>query len=176
MGTSDTETRAPVRPAGPTGRIPWSSRLIQEWAGIKYSHATVLYELRLGPTEKHLVNVQVTPALEAMLRLSNWYADGVILAPEENLIIEAKMDPNPSAVGQVLFYQRLVYATPALGAYNSRPYYPVVLFAEDDSEITPWARGLGVRVEVYTPSWIGQYLQAVQFRNRTTVPKIPGEG
>ena len=163
-------TRSPVSIPGPSGRVPWSARLLREWVELKYPKAQVLYELRLGPTQKHLVNVAVTPALEAMLRLSNWYADAVVLSPSEALVVECKMDPNPSAVGQVLFYLRLLGSTPALVSYQNLSVVPVVLFAEDDNEVTNWARGLGCRVEIYTPSWIADYLTQVQFRNRSTSP------
>jgi hypothetical protein len=146
--------------------------LLQEWVSAKYAGAQVFYELRLGPTSKSLVGVQVSPALEAMLRVANWYADAVVVTPAEVLVIEAKVDPNPGAVGQVLFYRTLIYSTPALQAFTTMPVTPVVLFAEDDSGVTPFARGLGVRVEIYTPAWIAQYLDTRQFRNRST--PIPG--
>lgn len=135
---------------------------------LKYPGAQVLYECRLGPTQKHLVGVQVTPTLEAMLRVANWKADCVIVLPNEVLVIEAKVDPDPGAVGQVLFYRSLVYLTPALAALTALPLSPMVLFAEDDSGVTPFARSLGVRVEIYTPPWIATYLEQRQFRNRSS--------
>jgi len=155
-------------PNGTRSRIPASSKLLQEWVLLKYPLAQVFYELRLGPTQKHLVGVQVSPVLEAMLRVANWYADSVVVTPTEVLVIEAKVDPDPGAVGQVLFYRSLIYSTPALGGYITMPVMPVVLFAEDDSGVTPFARGLGCRVEIYTPPWIATYLETRQFRNRST--------
>lgn len=137
-------------PNGARSRIPASSMLLQEWVSVKYAGAQVFYELRLGPTQKSLAGVQVSPALEAMLRVANWYADCVIVTGTEVLVVEAKVDPVPGAVGQVLFYRTLIYATPALQPYTAMPVTPVVLFAEDDSGVTPFARGLGVRVEIYT--------------------------
>jgi hypothetical protein len=155
-------------PNGTRSRIPASSMLLQEWVTAKYPLAQVFYELRLGPTQKHLVGVQVSPVLEAMLRVANWYADAVVITGTEALVIEAKVDPDPGAVGQVLFYRSLIYSTPALAAYTTMPVMPVVLFAEDDSGVTPFARGLGCRVEIYTPPWIATYLETRQFRNRST--------
>ncbi len=155
-------------PNGKRSRIPASSMLLQEWVTAKYPGAQVFYELRLGPTQKHLVGVEVSPVLEAMLRVANWYADCVIVTPSEGLVIEAKVDPDPSAVGQVLFYRTLIFATPQLAPYQHLQFNPVVLFAEDDSAVTPFARGLGVRVEIYTPPWIATYLVNRQFRNRAT--------
>jgi hypothetical protein len=147
-------------------RIPWSTMLLREWVSLRYPKALVMEQLRLGPTDRSLVNVQVTPELERMLRLANWYADAVVLAETEGLIIEAKMQPNPSAVGQALFYHRLYWQTPELAGYQQLPFASVVLFAEADQTVTDFARSLGVRVEIYTPQWIGHYLERVQFRGR----------
>ena len=146
--------------------------LLQEWVTAKYPTAQVFYEIRLGPTSKALVGFQVSPALEAMLRVANWYADCVIVTPTEGIVVEAKVDPDPGAVGQVLFYRTLIYSTPSLVQFATLSFQPVVLFAEDDSGVTPFARGLGVRVEIYTPAWIATYLEQRQFRSRSTPPTV----
>lgn len=165
---------APIRPPvaipGPTGRRPWSTQLLREWAAARYPAYRLTEQLRLGPTIATLAGQTVSPALEAMLRVNNWYADGVIVAPNELLVIESKMKPNPGAVGQVLFYCSLRYSTPELAAAIKLPCVPVVLFAEDDHSVRRWAQTWGCRVEVYTPSWIADYLTQVQFRNRSTAP------
>lgn len=134
----------------------------------KYPNATLREQVRLGPTVAHLVGVEVTPALEAALRLENWYADGLIALPHEVLCIESKMKPNPGAVGQALFYLRLMMSTPELRPLLQLPFVPVVLFAEEDPTVSQWARMLGCRVETYTPSWISDWLTQVQSRNRVT--------
>jgi hypothetical protein len=126
--------------------------------------------MRLGPTSAKLIGVKVHPSLEAALRVENWYADGVIALPHEVLCIEAKIKANPSAVGQALFYLRLMMSTPELQMYMQLPFVPVVLFAEDDQTVGNFARGMGVRVELYTPGWIADYLTQVQFRKRSSAP------
>ena len=143
--------------------------LLREWAARKYPGVKLHEQLRLGPTSNSLVGVQVSPALEAALRVQNWYADGLIVLPVEVLIIESKMAPSPSAAGQVLFYVRLARSTPALQAEVSKPFVPVVLAAEFDSAVAQFQNQLGCRVETYTPTWIADYLQSVQFRRRSTV-------
>jgi len=157
-------------PNGKRSKIPASSMLLQEWVTAKYGTTGVYPEVRLGPTQESLVGVQVSPALEAMLRVANWYADCVVITPTEGIVIEAKVKPDPGAVGQVLFYRTLIFSTPAFAQYVNLAWQPVVLFAEDDSGVTPFARGLGVRVEIYTPPWIATYLENVQFRSRSTPP------
>ena len=153
-------------PDGKRRRTNASTKLLHEWLTLRYPETVPMYELRLGPTEKHLLNREVSPALEAMLRNSNWFADAVLLLPSEGLVIEAKVDPEPGAVGQVLFYLRLLWRTPELSGSMHLPLVPVVLFAEDDSEVSAFARQLGCRVEIYTPDWIETYLVERQFQRR----------
>jgi hypothetical protein len=163
---------SPVAVPTPTGRRPWSTMLLREWAAKVYPGFQVYEQYRLGPTHASLVGVTVTPGLEEALRTMNWYADGVIYAPNETLLIESKMKPNPSAVGQALFYLRLLPSTPQ---HNSKPYapiVPVVLFAESDPTVTVFAQSLGVRVVTYTPRWVEDYLNQVQLRSRQR--SVPG--
>lgn len=159
--------RAPVAWPGPSGRIPWSTRLIREWAALRYPGAPMTEQLRLGPTEEMAVGVVISPAYVNALRVTNWYADGVLQTPDEILVIESKMKPNPGAVGQVLFYMRLAITTPALLESLHKPLVPVVLFAERDDTVATFAKQLGCRVEVYSPPWLEEYLSKVQFRYRS---------
>jgi hypothetical protein len=165
-------TRSPVAVPGKTGRTPWSTILLQDWAALKYPQYHLYEQMRLGPTSSTLVGVNVSPALEAMLRVNNWYADGVIALPNEVLFVESKMQSTPGAISQVKFYVREGMRTPALQNLMAIPFIPVVLFAESDNDVNMFARQEGVRVEIYTPSWISDYLTQVQFRNRVTVPSV----
>jgi len=144
--------------------------LIREWAAAKYPAYRLWEQVRLGPTQAYLVGQPVSAALEAMLRVSNWYADGIITTDAAILVVESKMQPNPSAVGQVLFYAREVMRTPQYTGSLNLSIQPVVLFAEADDDVTNFARQLGCRVETYTPAWIGDYLTQVQFRYRAPAP------
>jgi len=165
-------TISPVAVPTRTGRRPWSTMLLREWAAAAYPGLPLYEQYRLGPTHASLVGVTVTPGLEEALRVMNWYADGVIYAPNETLLIEAKMKPNPSAVGQALFYLRLLPSTPQHNLKPYAPIVPVVLFAESDPTVTIFARSLGVRVVTYTPKWVEDYLNQVQLRPRQR--SLPG--
>lgn len=159
--------RSPVSIPGPTGRRPWSTQLLREWAALKYPGIVLREQLRLGPTTASLAGVAVDPTLEAMLRVENWYADGLLITPGEILLVEAKVKADPSAVGQVLFYQRQAIRTPELAAQLHKPIIPTVLFGESDADVSSFARAMGCRVEIYTPQWIADYLTQVQFRRRS---------
>lgn len=147
--------------------------LLRQWAAVNYPGIYLQEQIRLGPTVESVKGVTLSPALEAALRVWNWYADGWLAAPTENLLIEAKVHPDPGAVGQVLFYRSLVLQTPAIVDRLAFPIVPMVLFAEDDSGVTKFAQSLGCRVAIFTPDWIADYLTQVQFRRRGTPSSSP---
>lgn len=163
-------------PAGKRSRAWGSTQLLREWLQLKYPGAPTFYELRLGPTHKTLEGVTVSPQLANMLAVSNWYADAIVIAPPELLLIEAKVNPDPGAVGQVLFYQRLLSSTPKLADFSHLAVIPLLLFAENDDQVSPFCRSFGCRVEIYTPPWIAQYLVQVQFKNRSPSQGNPAAG
>jgi hypothetical protein len=147
--------------------------LLREWAAMKYPAVNLFANIKLGPTQAHLVGVKVHPSFERALQVEMWYADGMIDLPSEVLIIESKMQASPQAVGQVKFYCRQVIRTPRFAPLLVKPIVPVVLFAEDDYDVTQFCRTEGVRVELYTPAWIEDYLSQVQFAQRGATPPQP---
>lgn len=163
---STPQIQSPVSIPGPKGRKPWSTVLLREWAALKYPGVRLWEQVKVGPTAVKLVDVHISPALEAAISVENWRADGVIQLPNEILFIESKMDPTPSASSQVRFYIREAMRTPALQPLMSIPFVPVLLFAENDADVTAFCRQDGCRVELYTPSWIADYITQVQIRNR----------
>lgn len=128
------------------------SALMDEWISRRYPGVKSVGRIRLGPTSAAVQGVTLTPAQSAMLSVLNWYPDALILAPGEQLIVEAKVIAKPSAIGECLFYARLLYATPELQAFMPLNVQPCVLFAEDDPAVRDFAQSLGVRVEIYTPA------------------------
>ena len=174
--SSKINSRSPVSEPGPTGRRPWSTWLLREWAALRYPGVHLYEQVRLGPTPVSLSGVTVSPELERMLKLENWYADGILVLTDQVLIIEAKVQATPGAISQVKFYWRQALRTADLANLIGMNWTPVVLWAEDDADVSNFARGEGVRVEIYTPPWIADYLQLVQFRNRIPAPQqVTGE-
>jgi hypothetical protein len=147
--------------------------LLREWAALRYPGVPLIEQLRLGPTSSSLNGQTVSPAMERMLAVYNWYADGVLVLDDQVLCIEAKLRATPTALSQVEFYLQQMIRTADLQKYMNRPFVPVVLWAVDDQAVSNFARGRGIRVEVYTPPWIEEYLQLVLFKNRVTSPLKP---
>ena len=168
MASSITTIQPTAIPNGARRNAKAETRMLHEWVSLHGWQAQAIYELRLGPTPQTLVGQVVSPQLEAMLRVSLWYADLIVPTGRELLVVEAKVQPKPGAVGETLWYSTLVPTTPVLAPYANLPVVPVVLFGESNDALNSFARALGVRVELYTPPWIAEYLSTRQFRNRST--------
>ena len=150
--------------------------LLREWSAARYPGRVLLEQMRLGPTHGELNGVAVSPAMSRMLSVNNWYSDGVIILPDAVLAIEAKMKASPAAVSQLQFYIQQMMGTAELRPYLNRPFQGVLVWAVDDPAVSAFARGKGLRVEVFTPTWIETWLQLVPFRNRSSVPVKASEG
>lgn len=176
MGAVPASRATPLGAPTRTGRKPWSTWLLRQWSAARHPGVTLLEQFRLGPTSAFVAGVQISPEFERMLRVNNWYADGVLETADEVLIVESKMKPSPGAVGQVQFYLRLAFATPGLFGAMHKPFHAVVLFAENDPAVSAFATAQNCRVEIFSPNWIEEYLQLVQFRNRSTSPNLSASG
>lgn len=154
-------------PPGPRRATMASTRLLHEWALTQPWDAQPVYELRLGPTQQSVNGAPLTPAIEAMLRNANWYADLVGTQQGELWVVEAKVVANFAAIGQLEGYVSLVPSTPSLHQFLNKPVRPVLLVGVSDSVVAQLAQNKGIRLIVFSPDWINEYLTAKHFRRRS---------
>lgn len=157
-------------PNGARRRVPASTKLLHEWITLTHPHDQVFYELKLGPTVGHVAGVELNPKLTAMLRVTNWYADATIVTPDEIQVVEAKVAPQAGAISQLEHYRDLVLETPMLHEFPNRAVAMVLLFGFGDSAIVPRAQNRGIRVEIFTPAWLHEYLITRNFHRRYFAP------
>jgi hypothetical protein len=151
-------------PDGPRRRTQASTRLLHEWSEMQPWQFPPIYELRLGPTPLSANAPVLTPAVEAMLRVFNRYADMIGITPTEIQVIEAKMVAEPGAVSQLQHYLDLVHTTPLVRQYAGRSVQGVLLFAVNDPIVAQRANSVGIRVTIFTPAWTQDYLNLKYFR------------
>lgn len=154
-------------PDGPRRRTQASTRLLHEWSGFQPWIVPPTYELRLGPTPLTTPGVVLTPALEAQLRVSNSYADLIGITETEIQVVEAKVVATSGAISQLEEYLTYLPLTPILREYAGRSIVGVLLWAVDKAVPHQMANARGLRVIIYTPSWIQDYLNQKWFRPRT---------
>jgi hypothetical protein len=136
-----------------------STRLLHEWAIMQPWEAGPWYELRLGPTPQVHGGGYVAPNFARMLSVFNRYADLVGISHGVILVVEAKMQFDPGAISQVQHYVDLVLATERIQQYPVRTVQPVILVAIDDPIVHQRATAAGIRVELFTPPWVNQWLE-----------------
>jgi len=146
-----------------------STRLLHEWSVMQPWDTPPIYELRLGPTPLSANADNITPNVEAMLRVFNRYADMIGITPTEIQVIECKMVAEPGSISQLQHYVDLVHYTPLIQQYSGRIVQPVLLFAVDDPIIHQKANAVGIRVEIFTPSWVNDYLNIKYFRRQRVI-------
>jgi hypothetical protein len=151
-------------PDGPRRRTQASTRLLHEWSEMQPWEFPPIYELRLGPTPLSANAPVLTPAIDAMLRVFNRYADMVGITPTEIQVIESKMVAEPGAVSQLQHYLDLVHTTPLVRQYSGRSVVGVLLFAVNDPIVAQRANSVGIRVTIFTPAWTQDYLNLKYFR------------
>jgi hypothetical protein len=151
-------------PDGPRRRTQASTRLLHEWSVLQPWDVPPIYELRLGPTPLSVNAPVLTPAVEAMLRVFNRYADMIGITPREIQVIECKMVADPGAISQLQHYVDLVHTTPLMQQYAPRMVQGVLLFAVNDPIVAQRANAVGFRVEIYSPPWTQDYLNLKYFR------------
>lgn len=157
-------------PDTPRRRIQASTRLLHEWSILQPWSEPPTYELRLGPTRLTANAPTITPAVERMLRLFNRYADMIGVTSAEIQVIECKVVSEPGAISQLQHYLDLAYATPLLQSYPGRRFQGVLLFAVDDPIVHQRAAALGLRVIIFTPPWVQDYLNLKYFRRQRPIP------
>ena len=148
---------SPISPGARLSRFA-STRLLHEWASMQQWDAGPWYELRLGPTPQVTGGGYVAPNYARMLSVFNRYADLVGIARGEILVVEAKMQFDPGAISQVQHYVDLVLQTELVKQYAARVVSPVILVAIDDPIVHQRATAAGIRVELYTPPWVNDWL------------------
>lgn len=138
--------------------------LLSEWAATQPWDAPPIYELRLGPTPLDASGAPVSPRVANMLMRANRYADLIGPIHPYLLVVECKVVADPQAISQLQHYVNLVYASPIWSQYPGYVIQPVLLWAVDDPIVSQMAIAAGIRVVVYTPSWVANYLETKFYR------------
>lgn len=155
-----------------------STRLLHEWSSIQPWLEPPVYNLRLGPTPLSANGQVLTLQEEAMLRNFYRYPDLIGVTDSELQVVEAKLFPDPGALSQLELYVDLVHQTSILRQHDSKRLQPVILVGLDDPVLAQKAAARGYRWVVYSPQWVGHYIQtrytAKKLRQVSTTSIIEG--
>lgn len=134
------------------------TRLVSEYLAAQYPNARVKERVKLGPVVPLTPEANLSDAELAMVGVFRRFADAVAVTQTELVIIEGKMRASPDAVAQLLLYRELVPLTFELYDYLSLPIVLEAVFAVDDPAVRRMAERAGVRVQIYRPDWLPQWI------------------
>jgi len=111
-------------------------------------HPTALQwrRVRLGPLPKK--------ELATMYKVTLRWVDAIFVEGGKVHLVEAKLKPTPSAIGQLKLYKELFYQTPEFSEFHSYPVELILLTTRDDPDVRRLCELEGIKYIVYQPKWI----------------------
>lgn len=138
---------------------PRETRLLSEWVAKNYPEDKVMFRVRLGRPPAWAEASIAEGAPPEIYKIYQRWADAIIIREKELILIEAKIRPIPGVVSEINLYAQLIPKTPELAEFMDRPIRKLILMAVWDPEITELASVDNIKVEIYNPSWVIEYLK-----------------
>ena len=111
-------------------------------------------QVRVGPTVAPAGTSLLTPAMANIARVSNRWADAIVIENGALYLVEAKMEPDPGIFSQLIHYARKLRLDPNWSQYASAPLGLIALVARDDPSVAMEAPWYGIQWIVYQPSFL----------------------
>jgi len=141
-------------------------QMVVEWLTKTYPGDAWMTRVRLGSPKPSTPRPDMTPEERAMIGVWRRWADALVILPEELLLVEAAIRPNPGKISQLELYAMLLPHTPEFSQYRSRRVTMVLLYAIEDPAVILLARRKGIRCIQYKPTWLPAYLELLMPRER----------
>jgi hypothetical protein len=136
-------------------------RYVPEFVNERYAQrVSVFYNMAVGPAPEELSRLHPEIPLENFRRWRFWI-DAVVITPKSLVLIEGKIRTPAEGLGQLLLYRELLPQTPELRPYAYLPVDMVLATPRPDPRVIGVAASLGIRVEVFAPQWVMDYLRSV---------------
>jgi len=125
------------------------NRLVHEYVLEAYPTSLTWKRERLGPLpDTELAN---------LYKVRNVYADVIVLEDNHFIIVEAKMRPNVTGVGQLEYYKEMLPLTPKFKKYKNYPIRLEFLTSLLDRKVKEFVEGKGIKYTVFAPAWTRDY-------------------
>lgn len=146
---------------------PREQRLVSEFVIEFYPEYESRTHVHLGGTPPRFKGKFTRPETGRLLGVFRRWADALVFMPDRLVLIEGKILPQPGVLSQLKLYEALIPNTPELEEHRSKPVEKVLVCAIEDPLITQLARTEGIRVVVFRPDWIEDYMKIVHPWERT---------
>jgi hypothetical protein len=101
-----------------------------------------------------------------MLGIWRRYPDAVVLDSHLVTIVEACLKPDPGKISLIELYRDLFPKTPEMEEFRLLPIDMLLVWAVPDEALATMARAHGIKVEVFQPQWVIDWLDTLAFRKR----------
>ena len=152
---------------------PREQRLVSEFVARFYPDHESRTHVHLGSTPPRFRGRYASAPEERLVGVFRRWADALVFLPDRIVLIEAKILPQPGVLSQLSLYAELIPKTPELQEHWSKPVEKVLVCAIEDPLISELARREGVRVVIFRPRWITNYLKIVHPWERTPGLELP---
>lgn len=146
---------------------PREQRLVSEFVAKFYPKNESRTHVHLGALPPRFKGMYTTDEQARMLGVFRRWADAVVLMPDRIILIEGKILPQPGVISQLKLYEELIPLTAEFLEHRNKPIEKVLVCAIDDRLITTLARREGIRVIIFRPPWIDDYMKIVHPWERT---------
>ena len=134
--------------------------ILMRWPGREFST-----RVRLGPPPEIEVEGFTPEQVAGAFKPTHPMADGVVYDPPDLWLIEAKVDNESQALGQLALYRRLAERTPGLLRSGAERIRPLLLMARRIPDVISLAAEMNVEVDFFTPEWLREFI-------RTGYPRV----
>lgn len=141
-------------------------RLLAEWLVLRFPNERVQQQVRLGAYTPSIGTAGLDRTEIKALGVWRRYADAIVFRRTELILIEASLPADVGYVSRLELYRRLVPLTPELAPVATLPVVLLYLCAIEDPVVTAIAREHGIKVEVFQPSWVGQFIAGLEANKR----------
>lgn len=137
-------------------------RLVSEYVARFYAGFESRFHVHLGSVPPRIAGRFASDQTKRLVGVFRRWADALIVMDDRLVLIEAKILPQPGVISQLLLYRDLLPKTPELSDVSQLPIEMLLLCAVEDRLISDMARNQGIRVVIFYPTWIDEYLQILQ--------------
>ena len=143
-------------------RREWESEYVAEYIQTYWRGRIYFLHFKITGPPKPLVSEELEPQEINMLKVYARWADAVILSPPTLYIVEAKLRVSDylKALGELLYYRKIIKSNPEINWNEFKMVIGILVIPVDDPPFTTLARELGLRVDIYKPSFWEEFLRS----------------
>lgn len=141
-------------------------RLVNEFLATYYPDAQIQTQVPLGPIAPRNEGMFISESELWLLGRFRRRVDAVVFLPDQTIIIEGAIKPNPGDLSIVEFYAELLPFSPEMADRSALPVRKLLVWALKDSALMAFALKRGIEVSIFHPSWIDDYLTTLTPRYR----------